>query len=491
MTRFPLLILGAMLLLVVSGHETSKDTASSHATNKKLLCRVVTAAASMETLCIPVMDDGTESDAIVPIELPQDMMDASAERRLLNGTLYVHAEHASLYGEYELDLATNSTFTIAEYQPSNAVATTLTTTGTLSVMIVRVSSSDGYAPSASLNDLRTHILGTGTSMASQYKACSFGKLRFREARAMEITLPRQRSYYTSPADLAAASEAKVLDILNADSMTDLADKVIFCQPPDNLEWTSVAVVNGWRLNMKDTWCTSLSALMHEMGHSLGLLHSGLGSQSYGDATGFMGFSYTSTDWPLMCFNGIKNNQLGWYKNRKIDVNPFEGGVKVKLTSFADYRKATNSPVLITVGNYAIQYNRAKGFNLHTQAKADLVTITQDGSLYSNSVAGLGVGGRFVDNNYQGSGRQMIVTVCRRVYNADLDVDAMQANAPLLKTAVTRSNVSNAPVDLAGAPDAAKGCADAPFLMTVAAHANARTKCAYDSHANARTRCAYD
>lgn len=294
MNRLMLLSLaGCALLLPAVCASTGRQRLLGEA-DDKLVCRV-TLSTLMETLCIPILDDGTESDAVVPMSLQHDELDSEAQRRLVDGSFYVEVEGMSVDDYFHQGgIAANATISnLSSFNQSQIASTSHPTRGTLSVMIVRVTSADGFAPSASLQELRQQVFGRAVSMASQYKACSFGKLQFREARSLDIRLPRSRSFYTSPSDLAAAAETTVKTLLNVDSITDVADKVIFCQPPDNLPWTSVAVQNHWRINMKDGFCTSLSGLTHEMGHSIGMLHSGIGSQQYGDASGFMVSNLTS------------------------------------------------------------------------------------------------------------------------------------------------------------------------------------------------------
>lgn len=52
--------------------------------------------------------------------------------------------------------------------------------------------------------------------------------------------------------------------------------------------------------------------MHEIGHNLNLAHSNENGATYNDQTGMMGYSYGSSDTPVMCFNAAKHYQLGWY-----------------------------------------------------------------------------------------------------------------------------------------------------------------------------------
>lgn len=54
------------------------------------------------------------------------------------------------------------------------------------------------------------------------------------------------------------------------------------------------------------YATHLQVLVHELGHNLRHLHSGIGSSSYGDGAGMMGARVWSDNSPRMCFNGAKS-----------------------------------------------------------------------------------------------------------------------------------------------------------------------------------------
>lgn len=90
----------------------------------------------------------------------------------------------------------------------------------------------------------------------------------------------------------------------------LADFVMYCLPPDTTSSLAYAYMNSWLSIYNNVACTYYSIQMHELGHNIGLSHSGEGSCEYADTSGIMGYSYRLDDSPKMCFNGAKNWQLG-------------------------------------------------------------------------------------------------------------------------------------------------------------------------------------
>merc|ERR1719261_1119471 len=70
----------------------------------------------------------------------------------------------------------------------------------------------------------------------------------------------------------------------------------------------------------DKQCTYSSAQLHEVGHNLGLAHSGEGDAQYADTSGSMGFTI-NTENTLSCYNPAKSYQLKWYKDRVEDIDP--------------------------------------------------------------------------------------------------------------------------------------------------------------------------
>jgi hypothetical protein len=110
----------------------------------------------------------------------------------------------------------------------------------------------------------------------------------------------------------------IIAALNAEfgvsSPTLLATHVMFCLPPNTMAGIAYANAPGWRSVYSDVWCTYVSGQMHEIGHNLGLAHANeVGT--YKDQSGMMGYSYGQDNGPMMCFNGAKSWQLGWYAAR--------------------------------------------------------------------------------------------------------------------------------------------------------------------------------
>ncbi len=63
--------------------------------------------------------------------------------------------------------------------------------------------------------------------------------------------------------------------------------------------------------------------MHEVGHNLGLGHSGEGAEEYRDKSCLIGWVFLETG-PLICFNGAKSWQLGWCASRNHIYNVADG-----------------------------------------------------------------------------------------------------------------------------------------------------------------------
>ncbi len=151
--------------------------------------------------------------------------------------------------------------------------------------------------------------------------------------------------------------------------------------------------------------------MHEIGHHLNLNHASDGSESHGDQTGLMGYSYGEES-TTMCFNTAKSWQLGWYGRRRITLNfSKRGGFNGKLIGIDDYQDAGSfgKYTIIKVDNStAIQpnvfvgFNYAAGINSGTKEAKNQVTVhTQSTYARSFLLAKLGAGDLYSLSNFEG------------------------------------------------------------------------------------------
>lgn len=146
-----------------------------------------------------------------------------------------------------------------------------------------------------------------------------------------------------------------------------------------------------------------------------MAHSGTTEGPYFDKQGMMGYSYNEYDGPLMCFNPAKSWLLGWYEDQTIEWNPDYGTWVGTLVGVADYGQNSQQTVvvkLVTGGStdFYIGFNRAKGFNVGTRMAADLVTMVESGSGYSQStyIAGLASGESYTISSFGSSGKSLTI-----------------------------------------------------------------------------------
>jgi Gametolysin peptidase M11 len=285
--------------------------------------------------------------------------------------------------------------------------------GTRSFYFVRVSAVDATPHPFSLQQwIDVHFRTNGTSFKTVLEACSFGKLKLIINGGLDVTVDGSYKDYARPSDWLDAAVAKAGEALGKDVYT-MADHIVFCQPRNATWWTAIGPQNGNRINMHATTCNSLSALAHEFGHNLNLLHSAEGTNKYGDLTGFMGASFGASDGPRKCFNGYKHYQLRWFENRHLNLSDFTTPRKVLVAAFADYDKTTAAhSVIVNVGGmFFLQYNRAKGINEGTAEMKDLVTVTANTPSFSVLLRGLGVG---QSHTRALNGKVLYVSACRRI-----------------------------------------------------------------------------
>ena len=373
---------------------------------RTVLCRVTIESTMMEdgsekevTICIPIKD-GKETDALKQIELPNSVTDKN-QKAINQGNLFLQISDADV-SHSRVGVSARSGFKTltneearAHYDnPEEHRRVLIATTGTQKVALVRISAPDG-PNSYTKASLQRAWFGTTDSVRAQTMNCSFGALKWAAGPFYDIKLTKSITTYKTVVAVQTAVEAQLKLIVQKD-LQYVASKIMFCYPKNSPEggWVGSATLQGWRMKLNQDFCTSLSVSMHEIGHTIGLLHSAKvvnnTMKDYGDTTGYMGVSYYGAGAPDKCYNGQKNWQLGWYQGRRQFVT---NGTVVRLVAFVDYKKAaSNETVVVNVNNkYYLQYNRAKSFNYQTNMYMDKVTVTgMLGNGNSIVLAGLGV-----------------------------------------------------------------------------------------------------
>jgi Gametolysin peptidase M11 len=402
------------------------DSAHFNASSS-VLCRVTTmdtlyvsaanvSSTTEQPTCIPIVD-GTETELDFAIDLPMDLHKAH-RAEIAMGQLWVRIHGAKLQDE-ELAVSNQARYTVVHDNDGlrRLSERHLQSNGILTIAVLRISTRDA-APTATATDLGNAIAGPGVNVATQYQACSMGQLQLQMVgNVVEIQLPQAVTDFASAADLVTATQKQFKAMNSGQEVTKLADKVILCLPPGTGDWAASAGVGHWRAQFNNDWCTSLSGLMHELGHTLGLLHAAADGIDYGDRSWYMGSGYTDATWPRKCFNGYNSWKLGWYASRHVTVNPLiEGNRLVKLAAFVDYATtaaAADEYVVLNIANqYYLVYNMAQDFNIDTEQKKNQVTITQPTVNGTNSLAGLSAGSEYAVPNFGGSGRTLVMAACR-------------------------------------------------------------------------------
>lgn len=146
--------------------------------------------------------------------------------------------------------------------------------------------------------------------------------------------------------------------------------------------------------------------------------------------------HKAVDWPKKCFNGRENWALDWYEDRTTELELIDAGHLIKVASFVDYNRTDDDQsVIVKVGDFYLQYNTAKDFNIDTEEKKDQLTVTGVGEGGSEGLAGLSEGEQYIVPNFQNTSRSLVIEACQKgissrgaaVFVVSISLDASLCN----------------------------------------------------------------
>lgn len=405
-------------------------------------------------LCIPIIDD-VERDTEYDIKLPIDILH-KYEEDIERGQLLLRLCDA-VFSDDSLTIGPSPSYTVVTDSSHRHLLTKhLEIKSRMSVALISIRTSDS-TPKYSAQEMALQMFGTGINLQTQYDACSFGKQSF------YLSQHRINEYVAAPiasfaraTDLVNAAQKQIRERMKISSVAQLADKIMVCVPPGTGNWAASAGVGHWRVNMNSNWCVSLSGSIHELGHTVGLLHSNEPGKAYEDRSGYMGSGYTNPVWPQKCFNGYHSWKFGWYADRHQVVSPDVNGQLIKLAAFVDYDKTSvDEKVIINISDRLfLLFNVAKGFNVDTEKKKNLVTVTEPTAKGTDSIAGLGSGQLFKVSNFNNSGKSLYIQACntmRGQSGADIMVISLGLNKSVCGTSLPAPPSPPAPKPAPPAP----------------------------------------
>ena len=279
----------------------------------------------------------------------------------------------------------------------------LAVTGVKEMLAVRVVASDVSTTSneASISDSWFGTNGDTVNLRSQYLACSMGQLSCDAASKTTSTgveIADGVTTITIANTVSGVDNSIIRDAVVATgdvtlgTMSTQFDHVMLCLPSGTSgSWIAYAYINWYLSVYNDEWCNYVSGQMHEIGHNLGLAHSGEGTAEYADQSGMMGYSYSQDDTPEMCFNGPKNWQLGWYSDRQIVVT---SGWTGNIVGLVDYQNTSDETIVLQIpasvdggsDDWYVSFNRKSGINSGTVEGGNQVLVhkRESGNGYSQS-----------------------------------------------------------------------------------------------------------
>ena len=286
------------------------------------------------------------------------------------------------------------------------------TFGEKELLVIRIEGKDGPSTTASKEQLINDIFNDETiGVSKQFAACSKQQFLLQPAGGSPniengvITVELETVEGSTTQSIYREIERLSLNTDYFGRKLEEFDQVMICMPQGVVKPELNEQKNGgkWLAYVptempyknymsiyNDEWCSSVSTGMHEIGHTIGLGHSGEES-SYDDVSGQMGFSKKQQIGADKCFNPAKSWQLGWYAKQSLRLDPLLDEMPVStvlmgITSdFDNDRTDSNSNkkhILLQIYNggasddFYIGYNRRESFNAGTAKGQDMLLVNE-------------------------------------------------------------------------------------------------------------------
>jgi hypothetical protein len=220
-----------------------------------------------EIACVPIQN-GKEIDDLYDIDLPREIVDAYKEQILI-GKLFVSISRTRIT-EGSVEILMGGQVQVISDPRTTTRSLKPPSIGIKTIAVVLISTRDSI-PTVNARDLRRDLFRRdGVNLKTQFLACSSGQLdwQLQGDRILEVFVDQPIKSFKGGSALVTAAQNVLRTMLDIEDISKIADKTLMCLPPGTGNWVASSGVGHWRAQFNDGWCRSLSATMHELGHTV-------------------------------------------------------------------------------------------------------------------------------------------------------------------------------------------------------------------------------